>query len=143
LEARDLFVAEAEFLLDFRQKWLEFNSGVGCEEPEIVKVTGFIPCPVSQGDNLLCGNFVQAVDGHGAALGNVAEFLVSSQNLFLLDREEHGLRDGDVHFDCIWIRERTLIAEVKSVAVHMALPVFSIKGETNPGCLANVLVDLF
>jgi hypothetical protein len=36
-----------------------------------------------------------------------------------------------------------LIAEVKSVAVYMALSVFSIKGETNPGCLANVLVDLF
>lgn len=31
---------------------LKFNSGVGCEEPEIVTVAGFIPYPVSKGDYL-------------------------------------------------------------------------------------------
>ena len=36
-----------------------------------------------------------------------------------------------------------MIAEIECVAVDMALPVFPIKGETNPGCLGNVLVHLF
>ena len=132
LEARDFFVAEVEFLLDCGQKRLEFNSGAGCEEPEIVKVAGFIPCPVSKRYDLFGCDLVQAVDGHCAALGNVVELLVSSQNLLLLDWKEHGLRDGDVHLDCIRIRERTLIAEVKRVAVDMALPVFPIKSERMP-----------
>jgi len=96
---------------------------VGYEEPEIVEIARFISCPVSQGDNLLSGDFVQAVDSHSLAFENVAEFLVSSQNHFLPDEEEHGLRDGDVHLDRIRIREWTLIAEVRSVAVHTALSV--------------------
>jgi len=142
LEASDFIIAEVEFLLDCGQKRLEFNSGVGCEEPEIVKVAGFIPCPVSKCDYLLSGNFVQAVDGHCAALGNVVELLVGSQNFLLLDGKEHGLRDGDVHFDRIWIREWALIAKIECVAVDMALPVFPIKGEMNPGRLCDVQVDL-
>jgi len=36
-----------------------------------------------------------------------------------------------------------LITKIEGVAVDMALTVFPIKGETNPGCLGNVLVDLF
>ena len=131
LEARDFFVAEAEFLLDCWKQQMEFNSGVGREEPEIIEVAGFISCLVSKGDYLLSGDFVQAVNGHCAALGNVVELLIGSQNFLLLDGKEHGLHDGDVHLDCIRIRERTLIAEVKSVAVDMALPVFPIKSETN------------
>jgi hypothetical protein len=85
LEVSDFFVAEAEFFLDCGQKRLEFNPCMGREEPEIVEVAGFIPCPVSKGYYLLGGDFVQAVDGHGAALGNVVELLVCPQDFFLLD----------------------------------------------------------
>ena len=114
---------------------------MGYEEPEIVKVAGFIPCPVSKGYDLLSGDFVQAVDGHRAALRNVVELLVGTQNLLLLDGKEHGFRNGDVHVDRIRIWEWALIAKIECVAVDMALPVFPIKGETNPGCLGDVLVD--
>jgi hypothetical protein len=116
---------------------------VGYEEPEIVKVAGFIPCPVSKGYDLLSGDFVQAVDGHRAALRNVVELLVGTQNLLLLDGKEHGFRNGDVHVDRIRIWEWALIAKIECVAVDMALPVFPIKGETHPGCLGCMLVDLF
>lgn len=36
-----------------------------------------------------------------------------------------------------------MISKIECVAVDMALPVFPVKGETNPGCLGDVLVDLF
>jgi hypothetical protein len=61
----------------------------------------------------------------------------------LLDGKEHALGDGDVYFDCIWVWEWALIAKIESMAVDMALAVFSIKSETNARCLSDVLVDPF
>jgi hypothetical protein len=36
-----------------------------------------------------------------------------------------------------------LIAKIEGVAVDVALPILPIKDKTNPGCLGDVLVDLF
>lgn len=74
LEACDLFLAEAKFFLDRGHQLGQVDSREDCQEPEVVKVPGFVPRPVLECDHFFGGDFVQTVNRDQAVFGKVIKF---------------------------------------------------------------------
>jgi hypothetical protein len=66
--------------------------------------------------------------------GQVVEGVVGAENRAILQRETQNLIDRYINLHIVYSRERSLIPQIKCVAVVVTVTVFAIKGDMQTAC---------